>query len=232
MKKFLLFLLCLLMLSTSALAQKSEWIDPAYDFTKAKTMCIDYAAAPEIADGIRDKEARDVFFEKAKADIVNKLAKGKYNFALMNTAGKEAANANHSAGNTQVASGEYDLVVRCTVSQYEAGKKHVEAHTETVMVPVTTTVLDITGRPQTITIQEQQVYNIPEGDYPAAFVQASFDVINAKTNQKVWTWEDKREQVAESGIANVKPKEVFSSIIADFSASLRHNLKSKKPKET
>lgn len=231
MKKFLLFLFCLLMLSTSALAQKSEWIDPAYDFTKAKTLCIDYAAAPEIVDGIRDKESRDVFFEKAKADIVNKLAKGKYNVGLTNTAGKEAANANHSAGNTQVASGDYDLVVRCTVSQYDIGKKHVEAHTETVMVPVTTTVLDVTGRPQTITIQEQQVYNIPEGDYPAAFVQARFDVINAKTNQKVWTWEDKREQVADPGIANVKPKEVFTSIIADFSASLRHNLKSKKPKE-
>ena len=110
-------------------------------------------------------------------------------------------------------------MVRCTVSQYDTGKKHVEAHTETVMVPVTTTVLDVTGHMQTITIQEQQVYNIPAGDYPAAFVKARFDVINTKTNQNVWTWEDAREKVADPG-----------GIMADFSASLRHNLKSRKPK--
>ena len=222
MKKFLLVLFCLWMLTTPVLAQKSEWID--------------YVAAPEIVDGSRDKESRDVFFAQVKTDIVNKLAKGKYNVVLTNTAkagvsGKEAANANHSAGNVQVASGDYDLLVRCTVSQYDIGKKFVEAHTETVMVPVTATVLDITGHPQTITIQEQQVYNVPAGEYPAAFVQARFDVINAKTNQAVWTWEDTREKVAELGLLNVKPKEAFTSIIADFSTSLRHNLKSRKPKE-
>ena len=240
MKKFLLFLICLLALSTTALAEKSERIDPAYDFTKAKSICIDYAAAPEIADGVRDREAHDVFCEKAKADIADKLVKAKYNVgftdaAKANVSGKGAANAkavaNHSAGNAPFDAGNYDLVVRCTVSQYDLGKKHVEAHTETVMVPVTTTVLDVTGHPQTITIQQQQVYNIPEGDYPAAFVRARFDVINAKTNQAVWNWEDKRDKVADPGLANAKPKEVFTSIIADFSASLRHNLKSRKPKE-
>jgi len=236
MKKFLLFLICLLALSTTAFAEKSERIDPGYDFTKAKSICIDYAAAPEITDGARDREAHDVFYEKAKTDIADKLVKAKYNVGFTaNASGKEASNAkagaNSSAGNTPVDPGNYDLVVRCTVSQYDTGKKHVEAHTETVMVPVTTTVLDVTGQLQTIVIQQQQVYNIPAGDYPAAFVKARFDVINAKSNQNVWTWEDTREKVADPGIANVKPKEVFTSIIADFSASLRHILKNKKPKE-
>ena len=239
MKKLFFFLCCLLALSATAFAEKSEWIDPGYDFTKAKSICIDYAAAPEIADGIRDKDAQAVFFERAKADIVDKLIKAKYNVGLTdnakgNAAGKEAANTKavktQSAENPRPASGDYDLVVRCTVSQYDTGKKHVEAHTETVMVPVTTTVLDVTGHMQTITIQEQQVYNIPAGEYPAAFVKARFDVINTKTNQNVWTWEDAREKVADPGISNVKPKEVLTGIIADFSASLRHNLKSRKPK--
>ena len=228
MKKLFFFLCCLLALSATAFAEKSEWIDPGYDFTKAKSICIDYAAAPEIADGIRDKDAQAVFFERAKADVgLTDNAKG-------NAAGKEAANTKavktQSAENPRLASGDYDLVVRCTVSQYDTGKKHVEAHTETFMVPVTTTVLDVTGHMQTITIQEQQVYNIPAGEYPAAFVKARFDVINTKTNQNVWTWEDAREKVADPGISNVKPKEVLTGIMADFSASLRHNLKSRKPK--
>ena len=141
MKKLFFFLCCLLALSATAFAEKSEWIDPGYDFTKAKSICIDYAAAPEIADGIRDKDAQAVFFERAKADIVDKLIKAKYNVGLTdkakgNAAGKEAANtkavAAQSAENPRLASGDYDLVVRCTVSQYDTGKKHVEAHTETV----------------------------------------------------------------------------------------------------
>lgn len=74
-KKGFCYFFCLLMLTTPVLAQKTEWIDPAYDFTKAKNICIDYTAAPEIVDGSRDKEFRDVFFEQANADIVKKLAK-------------------------------------------------------------------------------------------------------------------------------------------------------------
>ena len=97
MKKLFFFLCCLLALSATAFAEKSEWIDPGYDFTKAKSICIDYAAAPEIADGVRDKDAQAVFFERAKADIVDKLIKAKYNVGLTNNAkgnaaGKEAAN--------------------------------------------------------------------------------------------------------------------------------------------
>ena len=154
MKKLFFFLCCLLALSATAFAEKSEWIDPGYDFTKAKSICIDYAAAPEIADGIRDKDAQAVFFERAKADIVDKLIKAKYNVGLTdkakgNAAGKEAANTKavktQSAENPRLASGDYDLVVRCTVSQYDTGKKHVEAHTETVMVPDEPKCLDVGG---------------------------------------------------------------------------------------
>jgi len=40
MKKLFFFLCCLLALSATAFAEKSEWIDPGYDFTKAKSICI------------------------------------------------------------------------------------------------------------------------------------------------------------------------------------------------
>ena len=35
-------------------------------------------------------------------------------------------NANNSAGNTQVALGDYGLLIKCTISQYEAEKNHVK----------------------------------------------------------------------------------------------------------
>ena len=107
----------------------------------------------------------------------------------------------------------------------------MEAHTYTIMVPVTTTVLDATGQYQMITIQQPQVYNIPAGNYPAVFVQARFDVIDAKTNQKVWSLDDKREKIDETGISGIKPTELFKQIITDFGENLRKNLKSRKPVE-
>lgn len=75
MKKLFFFLCCLLALSATTFAEKSEWIDPGYDFTKAKSICVDYAAAPEIADGVRDKDAQAVFLSGPKRILSINLSK-------------------------------------------------------------------------------------------------------------------------------------------------------------
>ena len=241
MIKVLYFLLCLLIMVNPAYAEKSEWIDPGYDFTKAKSICIDYAASPEIADGIRDKESRELFFEKAKADIADKLLKQKYKVdtiykAKENFITSERTDSKESAKDItqeqlplfeKYVQNNYDLLIKCTVSQYDTGKKYMEAHTYKTMVPVATTVLDATGQMQTIIIQQQQEFNIPAGNYPAAFVQVRFDVIDTKTNQKVWTLEDKRDMIDETGISGIKPNGLFTQVIAEFAENLRKNLKNR-----
>mgnify|MGYP007102032934 CR=1 FL=1 len=241
MIKVLYFLLCLLIMVNPAYAEKSEWIDPGYDFTKAKSICIDYAASPEIADGIRDKESRELFFEKAKADIADKLLKQKYKVDsiykakdnFMNSEGTDSKESAKDITQEQLplfekyVQNNYDLLIKCTVSQYDTGKKYMEAHTYKTMVPVATTVLDATGQMQTIIIQQQQEFNIPAGNYPAAFVQVRFDVIDTKTNQKVWTLEDKRDMIDETGISGIKPNGLFTQVIAEFAENLRKNLRNR-----
>ena len=166
MIKVLYFLLCLLIMVNPAYAEKSEWIDPGYDFTKTKSICIDYVASPEIADGIRDKESQELFFKKAKADIADKLSKQKYKVdtiykAKENYLTSEGTDSKESAKDItqeqlplfeKYVQNNYDLLIRCIVSQYDTGKKYVEAHTYKTMVPVATTVLDATGQMQTIII--------------------------------------------------------------------------------
>jgi hypothetical protein len=223
MKLFFLSLLFLL-INFPASAQITEWIDSNYDFTKAKSICIDYVAAPEIVDGIRDKESHDVFFEETKKVIVDKLPK--YKVDSINAAKKNFSGESHLF--EKYLTDNYDLLVKCTVLQYDTGKKHVESHIYSVTVPVTTTVLGAFGQPETITTMQQQEYKIPEGDYPAAFVQVKFDVVNTKTNQSVWSWEDKQDKVDDTGISNIKPKGIFTGIISDFATNLRKNLKSRK----
>jgi len=241
MIKVLYFLLCLLIMVNPAYAEKSEWIDPGYDFTKAKSICIDYVASPEIADGIRDKESQDLFFEKAKADIADKLSKQKYKVdtiykAKENYLTSEGTDSKESAKDItqeqlplfeKYVQNNYDLLIRCIVSQYDTGKKYVEAHTYKTMVPVATTVLDATGQMQTIIIQQQQEFNIPAGNYPAAFVQVRFDVIDTKTNQKVWALDDKRDKIDDTGISGIKPNGLFTQVIAEFAENLRKNLRNR-----
>ena len=107
----------------------------------------------------------------------------------------------------------------------------MEVHTYKTMVPVATTVLDATGQMQTIIIQQQQEFNIPAGNYPAAFVQVRFDVIDNETNQKVWTLDDKRNKIDDTGISGIKPDGLFTQVIAEFAENLRKNLKSRRPVE-
>jgi len=245
MIKVLYFLICLLFIVNPVYAEKTEWIDSGYNFTKVKSICIDYAASPEITDGVRDKEARELFFAQVKKDIADKLSKQKYKVDsiaaakenFMKSEGTVTKEFMKDISDEQQPRFEkylldnYDLLIKCVVSQYDTGKKFMEAHTYTAMVPVTTTVLDATGQYQMITIQQQQVYNIPAGDYPAAFVQARFDAMDAKTNQKVWSLDDKRDKIDETGISGIKPTELFKQMIADFGENLRKNLKSRKPVE-
>ncbi|MBP3265053.1 MAG: hypothetical protein J6L94_06950 [Acidaminococcaceae bacterium] len=245
MIKVLYFLFCLLIMVNPAYAEKSEWIDPSYDFTKTKSICINYVASPEIADGIRDKESQELFFKKAKADIADKLSKQKYKVdtiykAKENFITNERTDSIESAKDItqeqlplfeKYVQNNYDLLIKCTVSQYDTGKKYMEAHTYKTMVPVATTVLDATGQMQTIIIQQQQEFNIPAGNYPAAFVQVRFDAIDTKTNQKVWSLEDKRDMIDETGISDIKPNGLFTQVIAEFAENLRKNLKSRRPVE-
>ena len=245
MIKVLYYLLCLLIMVNPAYAEKSEWIDPGYDFTKTKSICIDYVASPEIADGIRDKESQELFFKKAKADIADKLSKQKYKVdtiykAKENFTTSERIDSKESAKDItqeqlplfeKYVQNNYDLLIRCIVSQYDTGKKYVEAHTYKTTVPVATNVLDATGQMQTIIIQQQQEFNIPAGNYPAAFVQVRFDVIDTKTNQKVWALDDKRDKIDDTGISDIKPNGLFTQVIAEFAENLRKNLKNRRPVE-
>ena len=241
MIKVLYYLLCLLIMVNPAYAEKSEWIDPGYDFTKTKSICIDYVASPEIADGIRDKESQELFFKKAKADIADKLSKQKYKVdtiykAKENFTTSERIDSKESAKDItqeqlplfeKYVQNNYNLLIKCIVSQYDSGKKYVEAHTYKTMVPVATTVLDATGQMQTIIIQQQQEFNIPAGNYPAAFVQVGFDVIDTKTNQKVWSLDDKRDKIDDTGISDIKPNGLFTEVIAEFAENLRKNLRNR-----
>ena len=54
MKRILLFVIMLMMITVSAFANKQEWIDKNYDFGKAKNILIMFYVPDELKNGITE----------------------------------------------------------------------------------------------------------------------------------------------------------------------------------
>ena len=214
MKKILFFLICLMFIVSSTYAQKSEWTDSNYDFTKVKRICIDFDVKPELKDGIRDKETQEIFFETIKEAFVDKVPKPKYmvdsifvaqeklikNGEISKEERDNINNGNRTHLLNEFLETNYDLIVRCTVLQFDNGKKYRGGF--------------FVG----------SVF-VPGGDENAIFISVRFNAIDAKTNQNVWSLEDTRDKEV---IAGNSKKGMFKRIITDFSSKLINNLQTKK----
>ena len=207
MKKLFLILTCLMLFVNSSYAQKSEWIDPTYDFTKVKRICIDFDVNPELRDGIKEKESQEIFYETIKETFVDVIPKPKYQVDSIFSAqdkllisGKISKEEQDSLSRwNEYLETNYDVIVKCTVLQYDNGKKYRGGF--------------IVG----------SVF-VPGGDENAIFINAHFNVIDTKTRQNVWSVEDKRDKAGKT-----KKKGMFKRIIADFSSNFLNVLQTKKP---
>ncbi len=213
MKKILLILACLMFFVNSSYAQKSEWIDPTYDFTKVKRICIDFDVKPELRDGIKEKESQEIFYETIKETFVDVIPKPKYQvdsifsaqdkLSISGKTSKEELESLSSDERTNLLNEyletNYDVIVKCSVLQYDNGKKYRGGF--------------IVG----------SVF-VPGGDENAIFINVHFNVIDTKTKQNVWSVEDKRDKEG-----TTKKKGMFKRIIADFSSNLINILQTKKP---
>ena len=213
MKKIFLILTCLMFFVNSSYAQKSEWIDPTYDFTKVKRICIDFDVKPELRDGIKEKESQEIFYETIKETFVDVIPKPKYQvdsifsaqdkLSISGKTSKEELESLSSDERTNLLNEylatNYDVIVKCSVLQYDNGKKYRGGF--------------IVG----------SVF-VPGGDENAIFINAHFNVIDTKTKQNVWSVEDKRDKAGKT-----KKKGMFKRIIADFSSNLINILQTRKP---
>ena len=74
MKRILLFVIMLMMITVSAFADKQEWIDKNYDFGKAKRILVSFSVPDELKNGITEKETEEIFFEVLQDKVTDKLA--------------------------------------------------------------------------------------------------------------------------------------------------------------
>ena len=68
-------LFLLLFLTSTAFAEKQEWYDKNYDFTKVKRIIVNFVIPEQLKNGVVEHEATELFKEQFSKRLVPKLSK-------------------------------------------------------------------------------------------------------------------------------------------------------------
>ena len=232
----------LLLLSLTVQAKTEERIDKQFDFTKLKTIAIDLDINAQIYNGIREYEITDVFYETLKSELHDKTSKTKYCFVpypllfnefmkennLENTVIEELPADKQAEINKkyiEYARSKTDALIRGTVWIYDLGTSYHEGYYYTLPSQVYSTVTTNIGVNATIRTDGQTLHYKQGGNYPTAYCLVRWDVIDAKTNQPIWSRIDDRARVNMDVLQNTKPKDLLRRVVKSMSSDLLKRMK-------
>ena len=228
----LLLILCVLILSedmSNAFAEKQEWYDEGFNFTRVKKIAVMFQPSDRL-NLLQGNEAFDLFMEKMKTDLIDELPPGKYKFEsaavisekILQESGVDVA----SIAETNVQEADriayeyikkhYDLFVVWSPLIYDVGSQYCEGYVYSTPTTNTSTVWLPNGGTAMVTTHGNSVHSVPGGNYPAVYVAVRVDVINPKDNQPVWMRIDDRVRVNKTIFDNTKPRDVYQRILESF----------------
>jgi hypothetical protein len=246
MKKILLTLL-LLCIALPTYAQKQEWFDSTYDFTKAKSIAFCVYIDNRMPE-LTAKEIVDIYYESIKTGIYDKLNKSHKIVSLQKL--KKDFQATHNKTEEELielaksdpekvdkmyfdyVNNNYDLYVVATPIIYDMGTQYREGYTYTLPSINQSLITFPNGQIATVTSNGQTVHTMPGGNFPTVYVSFRFDIIDAKTlgsNEKtVWARLDDRARVNQDILQNSRPKDVFKRMMGSFADDFVKVINSKK----
>ena len=142
MKRILLLVIALMMITVSAFADKQEWIDKDYDFGKAKRILVNLTVPDELKNGITEKETEEIFLEVLQDKVTNKIVPLGYKVKNLNDVNKDmellyginieelAKNNPAEAENTFIkyVNENIDLVFNAVLLEYSTGTRYQEGY--------------------------------------------------------------------------------------------------------
>lgn len=228
LKKIMVFLLVFISLALPVFAEKQEWIDRNFDFSKTKKVFCNFLVPKELMNGIIEHEMRDILKDKFENKIVVKLSPYKYKFShdqdvineIKETQGKdlnvlgetEPDKANEIFN--QYLKDNYDLVFNFVVLAYGTGSQYIQGHYIDTPTTETSQVITPNGVGTVRTQGTTKTY-VPGGNAAKPCAVVKFEVYNIKTDDAVWVRIDNRAKV-NTIVDNTKPKDIFSRIISSF----------------
>ena len=238
MKRILLFVIMLMMITVSAFADKQEWIDKNYDFGQAKRILVSFSVPDELKNGITEKETEEIFFDVLQDKVTNKLVPFGYKVKTLADVDDDiqllyGVNFTEQIKNNTIEAEKIfekyinenvDLVVGVKLLTYSTGSRYKEGYYRTVTKSEPQYVGDLYGGRFVNTSRTEQQY-IPGKNVPMTYTSVKFMIDDVDTKENVWTRIDEREREGDELFGNSKPKEVFERILksgfGDFTDKLK-----------
>lgn len=226
--------ICLFNISFAA-AEKQEWVDKTYDFTKVKRVVILY---PNIADylknGIAENEIMEIFNKKAKISNVKamdisqvvRLLKIDTGIDLEEVAKQnpdEALNLLHENMPNYA-----DIVVITNVSDYSMGSTYRQGFSYNTTSTQTSYIYGSNGQSAAINTPVTETHKVRGGNVSVAQAHVRFDVYDTKISKTIFSRMDNRDVANPTILHNTKPKSVFKRIVGGFFDNLNDRINKKK----
>lgn len=223
---------------SSVYAEKQEWYDSSFDFTKVKKIAVIFRPSDRL-NLVQYNESADIFMEKMKCDLIDELPAGQYEFAstgtIVDKIFKESGMDIASIAQTDQEKADkiffeyikkhYELFVVWSPLIYDTGSQYCEGYVYTMPSTNTSTIWLPNGQTATVTTNSQTAHNVPSGNYPAVYVAVRMDIVDPKTGNPVWMRIDDRAKINKTVFDNTTPKDVYNRIISSFIQDFEKTLK-------
>lgn len=236
MKKIaiLTFLLSIL-LSSICFAEKQEWIDKTYNFSKITRVTICDPNIPNyIKNGIVENEIIDIFKEKAKLSNIKIVDPVTVILSINADLGIDLLEMNKkdpAAAAKILDENNYkytDIIISSTVGRYGMGTTYQEGFSYNTTSYQNSYILTPGGSTATIQSPITQTHNIRGGNVPVANTVVRWDVKDTRTLRNVFSRIDDRSRNNSTRLDNTKPKDLYGRITDSFFNDLNNLLNKNK----
>jgi len=218
MKKILLIVLMLLFAASTCFAEKNEWIDKDFDFTKCKRVIVFYDLNKELCDGVLELESRDTVVKNGKSlrEFMDKRHSVVHFFSDTSDLADIEAKASqyHNINLSEIDKTDhqksanylldyirthYDTLINITLRQYGYSKTYLESSY----------------------YERGGIKDVPQ-------CSVYFGIADFKTDKDIWRRIDSRAAVND-GFTDKSPKGMFGRIINSFFEDFKNKIEPSSP---
>lgn len=230
MKKVFLLLCIILLISQTVFAEKQEWVDKTYDFTKIKKVLVYPLSVPDtIKNGIVEKGLAEAYIEKTKLPDVQIVDLSTLLYAIQRDTGIDIlalrkVDPKEAIKQLDIHTPDYvDAVIYAEITNYGTGSKYRESSSYTTTEYETSYINGPRGTTATVQSPVNKTHVIPGGDALVLYAGVRWDIRDAKTNNVIFSRIDSRSKMPgrfESGTPENMYKRILDSFFKDFGGKL------------
>jgi hypothetical protein len=215
-----------------ALAEKQEWVDKTFDFTKVKRV---YIYTPFVAEylknGIVENEILDTFKDRVKLPNAQVLDTGAVARLIEIDTGIDLLELNRTdpieAGKIffENTPKHVDLIIYSQVGKYGMGSTYRQSFTYNTTNYQNSYIYGPNGTSAVVQAPQTQTHTVPGGNIPLASASVRWDVIDTRTGKTIFSRIDDRDRSNGSKLENTTPNDLYKRITSSFFSDLNDKIR-------